>query len=254
MPEIDAPSLQRAGTRLVNQGKLLRSQPPSFASAAEIMKATIPTQQIEAIVAVFDLAGFTSFCSQAHPATDIPTFLNDFLMWLFKKIEQGNAADDGITIEPLWKEPPLFAKFLGDGVLLLWDAGNMVDQQIAKLITILLDVCDTYCSEFYKKAGGYIKNPPQSLRCRIARGSVFSVNNGRDYVGHCINIATHLQEYKGFSFGIVSEGFNTTESLEASLRTQLVSLSLPVRRIRTNEPVWVLRREVESLPAGNSPV
>ncbi len=92
-----------------------------------------------------------------------------------------------------------------------------------------------------------MKNPPQSLRCRIARGSVFSVNNGRDYVGHCINIAIHLHEYKLISFSVACDGFNVSESLEPSLVTQLVSLSLPIKGMGSKEPVWLLRREIESL-------
>lgn len=206
----------------------------------EEIKVNVPTRQIEALAAVFDLAGYTSFCSQANPPTAIPAFLNRFLEWLFAKIEKSNTSN-----EPLWKEPPFFAKFLGDGVMLLWDTGNMVDRQIAGLISTLWGVGNLYRKEFYPGLSS-IGGAPQSLRCRIARGSVFSVNNGRDYVGHCINVAVHLQQYRLLSLCIASNGFSA-ESIEAPLAVQLVKLSVPVKGIKTSQSVLVIKKEVETL-------
>ncbi len=222
---------------------------PSYSSLCDTMKATVTTQQTDAIVAGFDLAGFTSFCSQVDPLTDIPNFLNSFLEWLFGKIEQANATGNGTARDPLWQEQPFFAKFLGDGILLLWDAGNMADRQIGKLVTLLLDICNMYRNEFISKVSQSVKGPPQSLRCRVGRGSVFSVNNGRDYVGHCINVTVHLHDYKMFSFGIVNNGFNGGQFLEADVEPQLQLISLPTRGIKTSLPVWVLRRELNSVRA-----
>lgn len=224
-------------------GRLLYEEAKSFLPS-DAMSATIPTQQTEAIVAVFDLSGFSSFCCQADPA-DIPNFLNAFLEWLFNKIE-GDMASDGVNTPPLWKEPPFFAKFLGDGIMLLWDTGNMVDRQVANLMAVLLDTCDTYRYEFCIGVSEHIKNPPRTLRCSIARGGVFPVNNGRDYVGHCINVAAHLQEHKRFSFCIAGKGFDIAGFMEDSLASQLLSLPLPIKGIGTNM-VWVLRREAGPL-------
>ncbi len=159
------------------------------------------------------------------------------------------AAGNGRARDPLWHEQPFFAKFLGDGILLLWDAGNMADRQVGKLVTLLLDICNLYHSEFISKVTRSVNGPPQSLRCRVGRGSVFSVNHGRDYVGHCINVAVHLHDYKMFSFGIVNNGFNGSQFLEADVAPQLQLISLPARGIKTSLPVWVLRRELDSVRA-----
>ncbi|MDO8568062.1 MAG: hypothetical protein Q7R57_05035 [Dehalococcoidales bacterium] len=218
-----------------------RSMPILEPFSREEITANVPTRQVEALAAVFDLSGYTSFCSQADPPAVIPAFLDGFLQWLFVNIEKSS------TGQPLWREPPFFAKFLGDGVLLLWDTGNMVDSQIAGLIATLSGLGHLYRNEFYPKLNN-IGGAPQSLRCRIARGSVFSVNNGRDYVGHCINLAVHLQEYRLLSLCIACVGLNA-ECLNFPLAAQLMRLSVPVKGIKTNQSVLVIKKEVEALKA-----
>jgi len=42
-------------------------------------------QIAEALIAIFDLAGFTSFFSQRDAHQVVPGFLNEFLQWLFYK-------------------------------------------------------------------------------------------------------------------------------------------------------------------------
>src|SRR3982751_2685772 len=74
----------------------------------------------EALAAIFDLEGFTSFTNQIDPHLVIPEFLNEFLTWLFDAIsaQLKREVDEEVI---LWGELPFFAKFLGDGVLFLWD-------------------------------------------------------------------------------------------------------------------------------------
>ena len=79
------------------------------------------SRQIDVIAAVFDLSGFTTFCSQVDPYLSMPLFLDRFLNWLFEEIKSQSEQErfkQGIVLHtPL----PFFAKFTGDGVLFLWN-------------------------------------------------------------------------------------------------------------------------------------
>ncbi len=46
----------------------------------------LPPKQTDAIAAVFDLSGFTKFCTQVDPHLYIPKYLSQFLDWLFQNI------------------------------------------------------------------------------------------------------------------------------------------------------------------------
>ena len=41
-----------------------------------------PSKQVDALAAVFDLEGFTSFCSHVDPHLAVPEYLSRFLDWL----------------------------------------------------------------------------------------------------------------------------------------------------------------------------
>ena len=45
------------------------------------------SRRIDVIAAVFDLAGFTDFCSQVDPHLSMPIFLKEFLDWLFEEVK-----------------------------------------------------------------------------------------------------------------------------------------------------------------------
>lgn len=215
-----------------------RPEPSAFAG-----KADIEAQSTDVIAAVLDLSGFTAFCSETDSPSAIPAFLNEFLAWLFGKIEKRDIAT--IEADPMWREAPFFAKFLGDGIMLLWDAGELVEKQVAGLLSVMLDVCTCYRSQFRVEKRP-AKSPPEMLRCRMARGLVYSVNNGRDHVGNCLNLANHLLEYKTLTFCVVREGLGIS-GLDGHLAEQLVTVSLPVRGVKTDQPVWTLKEEVKTL-------
>ena len=64
----------------------------------------------------------------------------------------------------------------------------------------MYDICEDY-DTFYKDylLKNYVE-PPNKLRCGIARGNVFPIGNGCNFVGPCINISARLQKFKGLSF------------------------------------------------------
>ena len=74
--------IRRAPVRAKEQGiKLLPNEKtdgfnPSILGLGDI---SVPSREIEAIAAVFDLVGFTRFCNQVDPHLAVPTYLSRFL-------------------------------------------------------------------------------------------------------------------------------------------------------------------------------
>lgn len=207
-----------------------------------------PSQEIEAIAAVFDLAGFTRFCNQVDPHLAVPKFLGSFLDWLFGEVKRGLTTKNYGDRKVLWAELPILAKFLGDGILMLWNTRGMSDALICKVVTTLYDICTGYKQYFYPEMRTVVDKPPTALRCGLARGRVFSVGNGRDYVGHCINTATRLQKLSLLTFCFPNRGFNIQQCIDEKYRGLFVQKSVSVRGIGENETVWLLQEEYDKLP------
>src|SRR5438552_847106 len=53
-----------------------------------------PTDDVDAIAAVFDLSGFTNFCTQIDPQLAISEYLSAFLDWLFASIKSESLVDE----------------------------------------------------------------------------------------------------------------------------------------------------------------
>jgi len=83
------------------------------------------SKQINALSVIFDLEGFTNFCKQIDPHLAVPEYLSEFLSWIFKEIKNeaiDKTFDQGYK---LWSDLPFLSKYLGDGVLFLWDTEKM---------------------------------------------------------------------------------------------------------------------------------
>src|SRR5437764_14579161 len=91
-------------------------------------------ESFEALAAIFDLKDFTAFCDQRDPRYEVPKYLSAFLAWLFESIahelRQRKKGDQII----LWAPFPFFAKFLGDGVLLLWNSNELTAEAKINII------------------------------------------------------------------------------------------------------------------------
>jgi len=203
--------------------------------------------QMEAMAAIFDLSGFTSFCSQVDPHLAVPEYLSRFLDWLFAEIKTGFLKDDGSEEKLLWANLPFLAKFLGDGVLFLWDTRNMSGPEICNIVTSLWEICGNYIHEFHPTIKKVVAQPPKLLRCGIARGTVFSVGNGEDYVGPCINISSRLQKLSNLSFCFARRGFDIEQNMPPETAAKYVLKYVPLRGIGENELVWVRKEEFDSL-------
>lgn len=206
----------------------------------------LPSKEVEALAAIFDLSGFTDFCSKVDPHLSVPVYLSRFLDWLFDAIRTEFTAKGYRKSKALWCELPFLAKFLGDGVLFLWDTSNMTETRICNIVVSLLCICREYKNTFYREIKTVVGSPPKVLRCGIARGKVFSVGNGEDYVGSCINIASRLQKLSDLTFCFSQRGFDIEQDMEEVNRRNFVEKRVTIRGIG-EELVWVLKKEFEKL-------
>ena len=78
-PGVPVTKSQQSGIKLLNN-EIVKKFNPAMLDLGDIDS---PSQEIEAIAAVFDLSGFTRFCNQVDAYLAIPKFLNDFLNWFF---------------------------------------------------------------------------------------------------------------------------------------------------------------------------
>ena len=206
-----------------------------------------PCEEKEAIAAVFDLTGFTNFCNQVDSYLAIPKFLNDFLDWFFNRIKMGLTELDDNNHNTFWADFPTMVKFLGDGLLLVWNARGMTEEQICRIVGTLYEICRDYRREFYPQMSMAVNKPPSILRCGIARGKVFSIGNGSDFVGHCINNASRLSRISSLSFCFPHRGFQVQEHMPPEYRQQFVPKYVSIRGVGDNELVWVGKEEFERL-------
>lgn len=208
---------------------------------------SLPSTREEAIAAVFDLSGFTKFCSQPDPQLLVPPYLSRFLDWLFDEIKTEFVRKSYEGGKQLWANLPFLAKFLGDGVLFLWDTTNMNGYELCNVIVSLRNICLDYKKIFYPGKKRAIGSPPKTLKCGIARGSVFSVGNGDDYVGPCINIASRLQKLSLLTFCASRKGFDFEKYMHKNTAPKYIVKYVTLRGIGKNQLVLVYKSEFDSL-------
>ena len=201
----------------------------------------------EGLAAIFDLEGFTPFCNQIDPHLVIPEFLSLFLDWLFKEISEEfthKKAEDDLT---LWCFLPFFAKFLGDGVLFLWDTKKLTAAEMGNLVVSLKNICLHYRNKFLPKAKLEVSKSPSKLRCGIARGQIISVGDGRDYVGACINVASRLQKLGQLSFAFSKRGFQLEKCFSKSYQEKFILAKASIRGIGEEELIFIDKSEYDKL-------
>ena len=101
-------------------------------------------EHIEALAVIFDLEGFTSFCTQTDPLLVVPDYLDQMFQWLFIQISNNFRKEASGEEVILWGKFPFFCKFLGDGILFLWDTTGLGQASLGNIIINLYKVCATY--------------------------------------------------------------------------------------------------------------
>lgn len=210
----------------------------------------VDADETNALAAIFDLEGFTSFCHEADSTLEVPEFLYEFLNWLFNSISENFKEGQKGNRITVWGSLPFFVKYLGDGVLFLWDTDRSGDLSgIGNIILRLNLIRKAYASHFLPDINQKVSNPPQRLRCGIARGKVMSVGQDLDYVGSCINAAARLQKLNQLAFAFNRSGLDPDECFIKREAKVFVTKRVDIRGIGDNKLVVVEKKEFDGLPA-----
>lgn len=151
---------------------------------------------VRIIAAVLDLEGFTNFFNKASPNQSIivASYVNGFLSWLNYRL--------GLEGKRLPR--PRLSKFLGDGVLYVWETEEGKTEQTA---LDLMNFCwnitrgaDRYEISFLRQFVHQLGKKwrceyPKHLRASLATGFAVKYtqqNHPAEYVSECINIASRL--------------------------------------------------------------
>jgi hypothetical protein len=204
------------------------------------------SKQVNALSVIFDLEGFTNFCKQIDPQLAVPEFLSEFLGWLFGRVKMElieNSYPEGYRT---YADPPFLSKFMGDGVLFLWDTEEISETEIQNIVVSMKYICDDYKKDFLPRMKDKITTPPSKLRCGIARGAIYSVGNGNDFVGPCINMSARLQKLNSLTFCFSRRGINT--STNEWFAENITTMSTDIRGIGASELVCMLTEEYKALP------
>lgn len=204
------------------------------------------SEQKNALSVIFDLEGFTVFCKQIDPHLAVPEYLSTFLKWLFDEIRielTNKEYDEGFYT---WSDLPFLSKYLGDGAMFLWDTEKMSDIEIQNVVISMYLICKKYKSKFLPQISKNIISPPPRLRCGIARGTIYSVGDGNDFVGPCINMSARLQKLNALSFCFSRRGIDPNKMEDVFKNTFLVK-KVNIRGIGEAELVCVEKDEYEKL-------
>jgi len=215
----------------------------------DISKQSAPT---DAIAAVFDLQGFTNFCKQIEPHLSVPRFLNEFLGWLLNQIKQEMTEKQHDAGVQLYCPLPFLIKFLVDGLLVLWDSSAMSNTARRNVIVSGTEICEAYAKSFFPTISKEIVDPPPVLRCGMARGTVYSVGDGNDFVGSCINMAARLEKLSGVTFAFNKRGFDLKDpDANEFFATGIVVKKVAIRGIGSGELIGILKQEFESMKSAD---
>jgi hypothetical protein len=206
-------------------------------------------ETFEALAVIVDLKDFTVFCDQRDPHLVVPQFVKSFLEWLFERLRAQLLIEEAGDNVVLWSHLPFFGKFLGDGVLLLWDVTDMRGEAKRSIVQSFDIICHDYKAGFLPPLEKHISTPPPKLRCGMAQGQVTSIAAGRDYVGLCINIASRLQKLGdgAFSFAFTKKGLEPEEGIDWYEGWDFRLIKIPIRGISKDELVYVPNSEFRKL-------
>lgn len=204
------------------------------------------SKQINALSVIFDLEGFTEFCKQIDPHLAVPEYLSEFLKWIFYEIRLGTIEKPYEKGYSTWADLPFLTKYLGDGILFLWNTENMSDNAIRNVVVTMNDICINYKERFFPKISKGIISPPPKLRCGIARGIIYSVGDGDDFVGPCINMSSRLQKLSSLTFSFSRRGIDPN-LMGDGYKSRFLIKKVDIRGIGPKELVCVLKDEFNKM-------
>lgn len=159
---------------------------------------------LDAVVASFDLSGFSDFCNHPDAYAHVPRFISSlfdevnkfFLSWF-----EAAGPNDKV-------ETPNFMKYTGDGALMIWllASGEPSRQQTCQAIVRSLRALQQHLISLLPRweVQWQLHSLPKRARFGIAKGRVYPLRGKsitlmpgpvEDYVGYCINLAVRLQNH-----------------------------------------------------------
>lgn len=227
----------------------------SVLGLGEIPRQFSGEKKFDALAAIFDLEGFTSFYDQRDPHLVVPSYLDKFLCWLFEGLKREFKKEQFGDKVLLWGYLPVFAKFMGDGVLLLWklpkDDRHGGGLAIGNIVVRLHRLSKSYKTEFLPEIKQDFAEPPKTLRCGGAFGQVVSIGNNKDYVGACINVASRLQKIGGLSFAFARNGCDPNICFKGVWKDTYIIKKIHLRGLDKEELILVEKAEFDALPPEN---
>jgi hypothetical protein len=205
------------------------------------------TRTINSLCAIFDLEGFTHFCSQIDPQLAIPIFLDEYIKWFFDTIKQETKQKGFSNGIKVWHRLPFYAKFMGDGFLFLWNIENTGPISQKNIIQTCSNICCKYIDDFYPAIRKKVSDAPKKLRCGIVKGNVYTVGNGNDFIGPCINNASRLQKLPGISISFSNRGFIFDDEMSAEINQTWIEKKVFIRGIGDAELVYIMRKEYSKM-------
>ena len=203
---------------------------------------------MSAICAIFDLEGFTNFCKQTDPQLSVPVFLSEYLKWIFNEIKQETMHKHGLNGYALWHDLPILIKFMGDGLLVIWNTKNIDEIYQRNIIHSMNNITMKYIKTFLPKIKRMVSDPPSALRCGISKGNIYSVGNGNDFVGPCINLASRLQKLPYLTFSFSARGFNIENGWKEGVKKDWLSKTFNIRGMANQELIYIKKDEFDKIP------
>jgi len=172
---------------------------------------------VEIVVALLDLEGFTNFFNSTSVTryTYVPAFINAFLSWLNHCFRE--------SCFPM----PKYSKFLGDGVLLIWETekqpllrGVLKAEFMDFCWSVVRDQKESYEKEFLPELLRTIRpiqncEYPKHLRLSLSLGDAKKYVRGKsiEYISECINVASRIVKYNPELYFIAHSNLVTNEEL-----------------------------------------
>jgi len=157
------------------------------------------------IAVIWDLAEFAKFFNQADIHRYVPQYINIVLDSVERCFFGGETywVKDGGVIKPL-DQLPVQRKFMGDGALYIWHAGDECGDFSSTFRVALsnrLWNLKSFFSNVNKRALSKLPVAalPARIRFGVASGTIHELtvagSQEKEYIGVCINLASRLQKY-----------------------------------------------------------
>lgn len=210
-----------------------------------------------AVIASFDLCGFSDFCNRDDASVLLPKFLsrlfaamNNRLLGVFGDVHEHLEEFLGITADRQKVVKPHYMKFTGDGALMIWLAegdGEFRQRFCTTVVCVMRNLQEHISASVPEWEKEWrVTGIPRRARFGITTGQVYPLANAdllsteKEYVGYGINLAVRLQNH------CPEVGFLVHESLHPQL-DDLVKLEARGLKGCRDERVWAFRGDLKGL-------